>query len=153
LTAVGCGLDFPHAVQAVRVLRHRTDPKSGNCSRQTIYVIMDLTWQQDSPPRPGRLARSQRTIENRLRFVRDTIIGEAPSRIRTGRGPENMAALRSLAISILRAARAPQHRRTPPLHLLRPVRPAPGAPGPPQTHPLEAAQRDFETPLQRILLS
>jgi hypothetical protein len=36
--------------------------------------------------------------------VRDTTFGEDASKIRTGHGPENMATLRSFAISILRTA-------------------------------------------------
>ncbi|MET8960534.1 ISAs1 family transposase [Streptomyces sp. NPDC004074] len=79
LTVTGLGLDFPHAAQAVRILRHRTDLKTGRCSRQTIYAITDLTSQQASPQRLGRLARSQWTIENRLHFVRDTTFGEDAS--------------------------------------------------------------------------
>ncbi|MFE9139727.1 ISAs1 family transposase, partial [Streptomyces sp. NPDC007355] len=104
LTVTGLGLDFPHAVQAARILRHRTDLATGRCSRQTVYVITDLTSQEASPERLGRLARSQWTIENRLHFVRDTAFDEDASKIRTGRGPENMATLRNLAINTLRAA-------------------------------------------------
>ncbi|MEV0535536.1 hypothetical protein [Kitasatospora sp. NPDC050463] len=37
LTVTELDLDFPHAVQAVRIVRHRTDPASGNCSHQAIY--------------------------------------------------------------------------------------------------------------------
>ncbi|MFE9255130.1 ISAs1 family transposase [Streptomyces sp. NPDC006879] len=102
LTVTGLGLDFPHAVQAVRVLRHRTDLKTGRCSRQTVYAITDLTSHQASPQRLGQLARSQWTIENRLHFVRDTTFCEDHSRIRTGHGPENMATLRNLTINTLR---------------------------------------------------
>ncbi|MER7577816.1 hypothetical protein [Streptomyces sp. NPDC126514] len=75
------GLDFPHAVQAVRVLRHRTDLKSGKCSRQPVYAITDLTSQQASPQRLGQLARAQWTIENRLHLVRDTAFGEDASKM------------------------------------------------------------------------
>ncbi|MEU9897193.1 hypothetical protein AB0H69_38400 [Streptomyces phaeochromogenes] len=42
--------------------------------------------------------------ENRLPFVRDTTFAEDVGRIRTRRGPENMATLRSLAVSTLRRA-------------------------------------------------
>ncbi|WP_241681566.1 ISAs1 family transposase, partial [Streptomyces sp. CB01881] len=49
LTVTGLGLDFPHAVQAARILRHRTDLTTGKCSRQTIYAITDLTSQEASP--------------------------------------------------------------------------------------------------------
>ncbi|GGK84662.1 hypothetical protein GCM10010094_52310 [Streptomyces flaveus] len=42
-------------------------------------------------------------IENRLHFVRDTAFREDASKVRTGHGPENMATLRSFAITQLRA--------------------------------------------------
>ncbi|WP_256176746.1 ISAs1 family transposase [Kitasatospora aureofaciens] len=57
LTITGLDLGFPHAVQAVRILRHRTDLKTGTVSRQTVYAITDLTSQQASPQRLGQLAR------------------------------------------------------------------------------------------------
>jgi predicted transposase YbfD/YdcC len=104
LTVADLGLDFPHAVQAARILRHRTDLATGTVSRQTIYAITDLTSHEASPERLGRLARSQWTIENRLHFVRDTTFAEDASQIRTGHGPENMATLRNLAFNALRAA-------------------------------------------------
>jgi predicted transposase YbfD/YdcC len=104
LTVTDLGLDFPHAAQAVRILRHRTDLKTGTVSRQTIYAITDLTSQEASPERLGRLARSQWTIENRLHFVRDTTFAEDASKIRTAHGPDNMATLRNLAINVLRSA-------------------------------------------------
>jgi predicted transposase YbfD/YdcC len=104
LTVADLGLDFPHAVQAARILRHRTDLATGTVSRQTIYAITDLTSHEASPERLGRLARSQWTIENRLHFVRGTTFAEDASQIRTGHGPENMATLRNLAINALRAA-------------------------------------------------
>ncbi|GAA2770959.1 MULTISPECIES: ISAs1 family transposase, partial [Streptomyces] len=104
LTVTGLGLDFPHAAQAMRVLRHRTDLTTGKVSRETVYAITDLTSRQASPQRLGRLARSQWTIENRLHFVRDTAFREDASKIRTGHSPENMATLRNLAINTLRNA-------------------------------------------------
>ncbi|MET8129301.1 ISAs1 family transposase [Streptomyces sp. NPDC005065] len=104
LTVTDLGLDFPYAAQAMRILRHRTDLKTGQVSRETVYAVTDLTSHQASPQRLGRLARSQWTIENRLHFVRDATFREDASKIRTGHGPENMATLRNLAINTLRAA-------------------------------------------------
>ncbi|MFC1431450.1 ISAs1 family transposase [Streptacidiphilus sp. N1-3] len=104
LTVTDLNLDFPHAVQAVRILHHRTDLKTGACTRQTVYAITDLTSQQASPQHLGQLARSQWTIENRLHFVRDTTFREDVSKIRTGHGPDSMATLRNLAINTLRDA-------------------------------------------------
>jgi len=107
LTVTDLGLDFPHAVQAAKILRHRTDLRSGKVTRQTVYALTDLTARQASPQRLGQLARSQWVIENRLHFVRDTTFTEDASKIRTGHGPDNMATLRSFAINQLRAAGHP----------------------------------------------
>jgi predicted transposase YbfD/YdcC len=100
-------LDFPHAAQVARVVRHRTCLKTGRRSRETVYVITDLASREASPQRLARIIRSQWTIENRLHFVRDTAFREDASKIRTGHGPENMATLRSYAINQLRAAGHP----------------------------------------------
>lgn len=93
---------LPARGPAARITRHRTDLKTGKRTRQTVYALTDLTTRQASPQAIGRLARSQRVIENRLHFVRDTAFLEDASKIRTGHGPENMATLRNLAINVLR---------------------------------------------------
>lgn len=87
LTVTEFGLGFPHAVQAVRILRQRTDLKAGKCTRQTVSAITNLASHRASPQRPGQLARSQWTIESRLHFVRDTSFHEDASKIHTGHGP------------------------------------------------------------------
>ena len=102
LTVTDLGLDFPHAAQAAKITRYRTDLKTGKLSRQMVYVLTDLTHRQASPQRIGTLARSEWVIENRLHFVRDTAFREDASKVRTGHGPENMATLRNLAINTLR---------------------------------------------------
>jgi predicted transposase YbfD/YdcC len=104
LTVTGLGVDFPHAAQVARVARHRTDTKTGKQSRETVYVITDLTSRQASPERIATILRSHWVIENRLHFVRDTAFREDASKIRTGHSPENMATLRSFAINQLRTA-------------------------------------------------
>ncbi|MGW3730655.1 ISAs1 family transposase [Streptomyces sp. NPDC000851] len=97
-------LDFPHAAQVARGVRHRTCLKTGSRSRETVYVITDLTSREASPQRLAKIIRSQRVIENRLHFVRDTAFREDASKVHTEHGPENMATLRSFAINRLRAA-------------------------------------------------
>ncbi|MDK1472404.1 ISAs1 family transposase [Streptomyces sp. 549] len=104
LTITGLGVDFPHATQVAKIVRHRTQRRTGKRSRETVYVITDLTSRQASPERIAKIVRSQWTIENRLHFVRDTTFAEDASKIRTGHGPDNMATLRSFAINQLRAA-------------------------------------------------
>lgn len=97
-------LDFPYASQVARVTRHRTCLKTGKRSRETVYVITDLTSHAASPQRLAKIIRSQWVIENRLHFVRDTAFREDASKVHTEHGPENMATLRSFAINRLRAA-------------------------------------------------
>ncbi|MFF1748203.1 ISAs1 family transposase [Streptomyces mirabilis] len=104
LTVTDLGVDFPHAAQVAKVVRHRTDTKTGKRSRETVYVITDLTSRQASPERIAKILRAHWVIENRLHFVRDTAFREDASKIRTGHGPENMATLCSFAINQLRTA-------------------------------------------------
>jgi predicted transposase YbfD/YdcC len=95
-------LDFPHAAQVAKITRHRTSLRTGKRTRETIYVITDLTSRQASPEKIARLVRSQWVIENRLHFIRDVTFDEDHSQVRTGHGPENMATLRNIAINKLR---------------------------------------------------
>ncbi|MGW7427002.1 ISAs1 family transposase [Streptomyces sp. NPDC054813] len=104
LTVTALGVDFRHAAQVAKIVRHRTRVKTGKRTRETVYVITDLTSRQASPERLAAIVCSQWTIENRLHFARDTTFAEDASKVRTGHGPENMAALRSFAINQLRAA-------------------------------------------------
>lgn len=101
LTVTGFGLDFPHIAQAAKIHRYRTDIKSGKTTQQTVYTITDMTSRQASAQRLGLLARSHWGIEA-VHHVRDTIFAEDASKVRTGHGPANMAALRNLAINTLR---------------------------------------------------
>ncbi|MEU5348355.1 ISAs1 family transposase [Streptomyces sp. NPDC020766] len=103
LTISELGVDFPHAVQVAKIVRHRIQRKSGWRSRETVYVITDLTSREASPEGIAKIVRSQWIIENRLHFVRDTTFAEDASTVRTGHGPDNMATLRSFAINTLRA--------------------------------------------------
>lgn len=54
LQAVTCTgalrLDFPHAVQALRIRRRRYNPATGRWSTVTVYAITNLTASQASPP-------------------------------------------------------------------------------------------------------
>jgi predicted transposase YbfD/YdcC len=104
LTVTELGINFPHATQVARITRHRTTLATGTRTRETVYVITDLTSRQASPQRLAHIARSQWTIENRLHHVRDTAWREDSSTVHSGHGPANMATLRSFAINQLRTA-------------------------------------------------
>ncbi|NMI62394.1 MULTISPECIES: transposase [unclassified Streptomyces] len=104
MTVTDLGVDFPHAAQVAKIVRHRTSAKTGKRTRETVYVITDLTSRQASPERTAQIVRSQWVIENRLHFVRHTAFREDASKVRAGHGPENSAPLRSFAINQLRLA-------------------------------------------------
>jgi predicted transposase YbfD/YdcC len=105
VTAVAAGLAFPHAAQAIQIVRKRrplTGKNSKKWSAETVYAITSLTVIQARPADLARIARGHWGIEDRLHWVRDVTYDEDRSQIRTGNGPRVMASLRNLAITILR---------------------------------------------------
>ena len=104
VTAVAAGLAFPHAAQAIQIVRRRR-PLSGKNTRkwstETVYAITSLTAAQASPAELAAIVRGHWLIEDRLHWIRDVVYDEDRSQVRTGNGPRVMASLRNLAISIL----------------------------------------------------
>jgi predicted transposase YbfD/YdcC len=101
----GKGLLFPHAQQAIRIIRTRAttaNGKKGKRSTETAYAITSLTAIHATGEQLAATVRGHWGIENRLHHVRDVTWDEDRSQIRTGNGPQVMASLRNLAISILR---------------------------------------------------
>ncbi|MFJ9378136.1 ISAs1 family transposase [Streptomyces sp. NPDC101455] len=98
LTVIDLGLSFPHAAQVARIVRHRTDRKTGRRGRETVYVLTDLTSRQASPQRIAEIIRAQWVIENRLHFVRDTTFGSfAINHLRDAGHTNIAAALRAMS--------------------------------------------------------
>jgi predicted transposase YbfD/YdcC len=104
---VPAGLGFPHAAQAIQVVR-KTRPITRSTSgrsrwhTETVYAICTLPAERAQPADLARWIRGHWSIENRLHWVRDVTFGEDHHQARTGSGPQVMAALRNLAISLLR---------------------------------------------------
>jgi predicted transposase YbfD/YdcC len=96
------GLDFPHAIQAIRITR-RVRPLAGRRWRtMTAYAVTSLSATQASPARLADWIRGQWGIEA-LHHLRDVTFAEDASQVRTGTAPRAMASLRNLAIGLLRA--------------------------------------------------
>jgi predicted transposase YbfD/YdcC len=134
---IAAGIEFPHARQAIQVTRRtrpanartsKNGPKKGRWRTETVYAITDLAPHQARPDELAGWIRGHWQIENGLHWVRDVTFAEDLSQVRTGAGPQVMASLRNLAISLHRLAgatniaRALRHhardaRR--PLHLLK----------------------------------
>lgn len=87
--------------------RTTTALATGVTRTETVYGITSLPPAQASPARLLALVRAHWTIENRLHWVRDVTFDEDRSQIRRGAGPQVMATVRNLAISLLRLAGAP----------------------------------------------
>jgi Transposase DDE domain len=111
VVTVAAGIEFPHARQAIQVVRktrrvHARSGKKGKWRTETVYAITDLAPHQARPHELAAWIRGHRQIENGLHWVRDVTFGEDLSQIRTGAAPQVMATLRNLVISLHRLAGA-----------------------------------------------
>jgi predicted transposase YbfD/YdcC len=97
-------LPFPHARQTARITRERVHTRTGQASREVVFAITDLTYDQADPARLAALIRGHWTIENRVHHVRDTTYREDASQVRAGTLPRTMATLRNIAIGLTRRA-------------------------------------------------
>jgi len=68
--------------------------------------VSSLSQQEASAADLLQYVRSHWEIENRLHYVRDVTFDEDRSQVRRGSGPQMMASLRNIAISLLRMAGA-----------------------------------------------
>ncbi len=96
VTAVAAGLAFPHAAQAIQIVRRRRPLNSKKWSAETVYAITSLTAIQARPAELAAIARSHWLIEDSLHWVRDVTYDEDRSQVRSGNGPRVMASLRIL---------------------------------------------------------
>ncbi|QIZ02242.2 ISAs1 family transposase [Streptomyces sp. S1D4-11] len=101
-TATVTGLYFPHATQAVQIVRHRRTATTGKITVERVYAVTDLTAEQADAPEIAERVRQHWDIENKIHHVRDTAWTEDASRVRTGTAPRAMVSLRNLAIGALR---------------------------------------------------
>ncbi len=76
------GLDFPHAHQAIKIVRWRRQ-KGRPASRETVYAVTDLTAMQATAAQLALLARQHWHIEVKVHYVRDVSFGEDANTTRT----------------------------------------------------------------------
>jgi predicted transposase YbfD/YdcC len=111
VVTIAAGIAFPHAVQAVQIVRrtrpvHARTGKAGRWRTETVYAITDLRPHQATPAELAGWVRGHWQIENALHWVRDVTFAEDLSQVRTGHAPQVMASLRNLVISLHRLAGA-----------------------------------------------
>jgi predicted transposase YbfD/YdcC len=93
---------FPYGTRAIKVVRRRRGRGERRGSVETVYAITSLGHRDADLRLLAGWIRSHWRVENRLHWVRDVTEGEDASAIRTGSGPQVMAALRNTAINIIR---------------------------------------------------
>ena len=95
---------FGGAARAMKIVRRRTDPHTGQTTTETVYAITSLSHRYASTVLLAGWLRTHWTIENSVHWVRDVTFGEDQSQIRTGAGPHVMATIRNTAMNISRLA-------------------------------------------------
>lgn len=95
-------LDWPGAQQVFEIHRETKFKKSGKGRQETVLGITSLEPETASPEQLLRLCRGHWSIENRSHWVRDVTFDEDRSTVRSGSIPQVMAAMRNLAIGIMR---------------------------------------------------
>ncbi len=98
------GAAWPHLQQIVCLKRQRT--LKGKTQVEVAYLVSSVTPSRAHARQLLEWNRSYWGIENRLHWVRDETLGEDRSQVRVGNGPQVMAALRNLTLTLLRRSGA-----------------------------------------------
>ncbi|MCX2928564.1 ISAs1 family transposase [Streptomyces sp. NEAU-W12] len=101
-TAAFAPLDYPHARQALQVVRRRRDLGTGKLSIERVYLVTNLPPGAADGSELAAWIRGHWRIENQLHHVRDRTFHEDASKIRTRHLPRVMAGLRNLAVGVHR---------------------------------------------------
>lgn len=101
-TALADYLNWPGLQQVFRVERTITIKKTGKQRHEVVYGMTSLTPAKADATKLLRLVRHHWRIENKSHWVRDVTFDEDRSQVRRGSIPQLMAALRNLAIGLMR---------------------------------------------------
>jgi predicted transposase YbfD/YdcC len=93
-------IDFPHVSRVARIRRDGYDPDGTLTSKEIVHAVTSLDEGQASAAGLARIARGQWGIES-VHWLRDTAWDEDANTGYAGNGPQAMATLRNLAVSLL----------------------------------------------------
>jgi len=99
-------IEFPYLNQASRIERITCNLRGELKRHEIVYGVSSLTEEKASAADLLKFNRGEWEIENRVHWVRDVTFDEDRSQVRKGSGPQVMASLRNLSISLLRMAGA-----------------------------------------------
>lgn len=94
------GVDFPGAVQAVRIRRWRKDIVTGKIEHHVVFGLVSRDARAARAAEVARWFRCHWQVEV-MHWIRDVVFGEDAAQIRAGHGPENTASLRNLVITVI----------------------------------------------------
>jgi len=92
--------DWPGLKQGFRV--RRWGIRRGKPYEEVVHGITSLPLEKADAKRLLELVRSHWRIENSLHYVRDVTLGEDACRVRRNAAPEVLAALRNVAVHLLK---------------------------------------------------
>lgn len=92
--------DFPHVSQVARIRRDGYDASGALISKEIVHAVTSLDAGRASAADLAKLARGQWGIES-VHWLRDTTWQEDANTGYAGNGPQAMATLRNLAVSLL----------------------------------------------------
>lgn len=95
-------LDWPGLAQVCRL--ERTTARRGQKTVEVQYAITSVSRARADAALLLTRWRDHWGIENRLHWVRDVTLGEDQCQVKTGHAPQNLAAFRNAALSLLRLA-------------------------------------------------
>ena len=104
-------LDFPHVTRIARIRRDGYDLDGTLISKEIVHAVTSLDADRASSADLARIARGQWGIES-VHWLRDTAWAEDANTGYAGNGPQVMATLRNLAISLLHLAGVTEITRT-----------------------------------------
>lgn len=94
--------DWPGLAQVLRVERRVLHTRTGKHTQEHAYAVTSLAPAHATPAQLLTLWREHWHIENKVHYVRDVTYGEDAATVRTGSAPHALAALRNLALTLLR---------------------------------------------------
>lgn len=101
-TALEGYVRWPGHAQVLELRRVVTNKRTAETRHEIVYGITSLDPERASATQLLRLWREHWHVENKLHYVRDVTFDEDRSQVRVGHAPQVMAALRNVAISVLR---------------------------------------------------
>jgi predicted transposase YbfD/YdcC len=92
---------WPWLRQWCRITRTRIDKRTRKETTEVAYAISSLPTSMTTPKQMLALNRGHWGIENRLHWLKDTLLREDASTVRTKNAPQAIAALRNTALYLL----------------------------------------------------